>query len=187
MFRSAGALSQIGILLMVVSLSLVASAGMVHGSTRQSLSEFQITNDATPVEHEPSDPEHSIRDAGIRMIVSLLLVLALIVAAVVFLKKITPYKGFMSRVNHPMLVLSKIPLGQKRFICLVRVADEILVIGLTNTNVSLLSKMNADDYFNKGGEETHDASEAGYERSFRRLLDKIGVSGHRTSDIPKKP
>ncbi len=86
-------------------------------------------------------------DAGIRMTVSLLIVLALIAAGVFVLKKVSPYRGLAGDSAHPVSVISKIPLGQKKSICLVRVADEILVIGLTSANVSLLTKMNAEDYY----------------------------------------
>jgi len=133
--------------------------------------------------HAPSIREDSILDAGIRMIVSLLLVLALIVAGVFLLRKMTPYKRLMSNAKHPMSVLSRISLGQKKSICLVKVAGEILVIGLTNTNMSILSKINADDLYgenppyswknDESGKDIYQAEAyavAGHKRSFTSLL-----------------
>ena len=84
----------------------------------------------------------------IRLLASLLFVLALIVGGVYLLKKVPLYKRFAIGIKNPVSVLSSISLGQKRSISVVRVADEILILGLTNTNISILSKMKADEYYN---------------------------------------
>ncbi|MDQ1327946.1 MAG: Flagellar protein [Candidatus Poribacteria bacterium] len=84
----------------------------------------------------------------VRLLASLLFVLALIVGGVYLLKKVPLYKRFAIGTKNPVSILSSISLGQKRSISVVRVADEILILGLTNTNISLLSKMKADEYCN---------------------------------------
>ena len=117
---------------------------------------------------------------GIRMFASLLLVLALISIGVFFLKKITPYRGLPAGAKHPIQILSRVSLGQRRSICLIRIADEILVIGLTNANVSLLSKMNANKYFSDQDMGIYE-NPAEHKDSFRRILEKIGIGGHGTS------
>ncbi len=122
----------------------------------------------------------SLDTSGIRMIASLFVVLALIAAGVFLLKKIMPYRGFAANGKHHIQVLSRVSLGQKRSICLVKIADEVLVVGLTNTNISLLSKMNADDYYDGQGMDIHEPS-AEYKQSFRKVLDKIGIRNRRTS------
>ncbi len=118
-------------------------------------------------------PERSFLGAGVRMAVSLLLVLALIVGSVFFLKKITPYKGIISGAKNPVSVLSRIPLGQKQSLCLVRIADEILVIGLTGTTMSLLSKMKAEEYYSQLSEDAYQIPEAGYKHGFQKLYSAI--------------
>jgi flagellar biosynthetic protein FliO len=112
-------------------------------------------------------------DAGIRMAVSLLMVLALIAAGVFVLKKVSPYRGLAASSGNPVSVISKIPLGQKKSICLVRVADEILVIGLTSANVSLLAKMNAEDYYRGDGQTTSQNVKQKDKGSFRRLYSTL--------------
>lgn len=124
--------------------------------------------------------ENDSSDTGaMRMVISLFLVLAFIAAGVFLMKKLTPYKGLTGSARNSIQVLSKVPLGQKTSICLVRIADEILVVGLTNTNMSLLSKMSADDYYQERNTEVHEAP-AEYKHSFRKILDKIGINGRRT-------
>ena len=83
----------------------------------------------------------------VRLLASLLFVLALIVGGVYLLKN-NLYKRFAIGIKNPVSILSSISLGQKRSISVVRVADEILILGLTNTSISLLSKMKADEYCN---------------------------------------
>lgn len=115
-------------------------------------------------------------DTGaMRMIVSLFAVLAFIAVGVFLLKKLTPYRGLTANAKNSIQVLSRVPLGQKSSICLVKIADEVLIVGLTNTNMSLLSKMSADDYYQKQDAEVHEASPE-YKRSFRKILDKIGIN-----------
>lgn len=161
-----------GFLMILCSLCLASAE--VSGAVVGSQSQF---------EPQPVGPGHSALDAGLRMTVSLLVVLALIAAGVFLLKRMSSYRS-MSGVKHSVLVLSKVPLGQKKSICLVKVADEILVIGLTNTSISLLSKINAGDYFD-GGDETYEPS-AGYGRSFRRVMDKLSLWNRRASAREKR-
>ncbi len=118
--------------------------------------------------------------SGIRMIASLLAVLSLIAGGVFLLKKLTPYKDMISNMEHSISILSRVSLGQRRSICLVKVADEILVIGLTNTNISILSKIDADEYYSKSDKKNH-GDPVEHKQSFRRVLDKIGIGGRRTS------
>ena len=138
-------------------------------------------------DHQPQS-DHSVFDmggdgtgtSGIRMLASLLLVLALIGIGVFLLKKFTPYKAFSAGTRHPIQILSRVSLGQRRAICLVRIADEILVIGLTNTIVSLLSKMNADEYVNEQDASFYKNS-TDHKDSFRKILEKLDMGERRTS------
>ena len=116
----------------------------------------------------------------VRMIVSLLAILSLIAAGVFVLKKITPYRGLMSGGERHIAVLSKTPLGQRRAIYLVRIANEILVVGLTNANISLLTKMDADEYYGEQGAPLYE-NPNDYTQSFRSILGKLGIRNSRTS------
>ena len=56
-----------------------------------------------------------------------------------------------------------------------RVANEILVVGLANNNMSLLSKISVEDYYkevNTPGRYPYESS-AGEKQAFRKILDKI--------------
>ena len=165
-------LLHIGMSLTLACLVCLVSTPMAYGLTDQSQSELQDIEDQGGM------------DAGIRMIVSLFVVLAVIMVGVFLLKKITPYSGIASDPKRPVLVLSKLPLGQKKSVCLVKIADEILIIGMTNNNISLLSKMSTDDYYGEGYKDIHENSEAVYKQSFRKILDKIGMWNHRASNSP---
>ena len=97
----------------------------------------------------------------------------LIAAGVFVLKKVSPYRGLAASSGNPVSVISKIPLGQKKSICLVRVADEILVIGLTSANVSLLTKMSAEDYYHGDGQITSQNVKQKDSGSFRKLYSML--------------
>ena len=136
---------------------------------------------AQDVQTERDLTSHSLLDAGVRMTASLLLVLALLAAGVFLLKKISPYKRFISNAKQPISVLSRITIGSRKHICLVEIGNEILVVGLTNNNMFLISKMNADDFYKESSfaKDTYSTS-AGYKHSFRKLLDKLEVWNSKT-------
>lgn len=193
------------------SLAADSHAAMRHSSTQQDSTDLKTINNEIgeiSVDYAPFTPQRNLVDSGdmdstkensgggaLRMTVSLLAVLALIAAGVFLLKKIAPYNGFMgsqAHVKQPMMVLSRLSLGQKRSICLIRIADEILVVGITNTNMSLLSKIGADDYYSEDA-STHESLASvrsqtsiygGNFGSFRKVLEKIGVRNRKTSDAP---
>lgn len=96
-------------------------------------------------------------NALLRMTVSLLVVLSLIVASVFLLKKLRIYKLLTPNAKNPISIISNISLGNRRSLCLIKVANEILIIGMTNTNISLLSKINADDYYSAMIQNTNDS------------------------------
>ena len=185
-------------------------AAMRHSPTQQDSTDLKTINNEIgeiPIDYAPSTSQRSLVDLGdmdsteedsgggaLRMTVSLLVVLALIAAGVFLLKKIAPYSGLIgsqAHAKHPT-VLSRLSLGQRSSICLIRIADEILVVGITNTNMSLLSKISADDYYsedaNTRGTPANVSAQTsiygGNFRSFRKVLEKIGVCNRKTSDAP---
>lgn len=98
---------------------------------------------------------------GLKMIVSLLIVLALIVGSVFLLKKIPIYKNIMKGTRQPISVISNFSLGHKRSVCVLKVANEVLILGLTNTNISILSKMNTDEYYSSDTLKKGDSENVG--------------------------
>jgi len=97
-------------------------------------------------ENEIINPSYSGFGDSVRMITSLLFVLALIIGGVFLLKKLPLYKRLMLGSKNPVSVVTSVSLGHRRSVCVVKVANEMLILGLTNTNISLLSKMNADEF-----------------------------------------
>lgn len=97
-------------------------------------------------ENEIANTNYSSFGDSIRMITSLLFVLALIIGSVFLLKKVPLYKRLMLGSRNPVSVITSVSLGHRRAICVVKVANEMLILGLTSTSVSLLSKMNADEF-----------------------------------------
>ncbi len=113
-------------------------------------------------------------DALLRMIVSLLIVLSLIVGGVFLLKKFRIYKLLATDAKSPVSVISNIPLGNKRSLCLVKVANEVLIIGMTSTNISLLSKISVDDYYSACKSDTNDELSSIYsKRDFPSILKSV--------------
>ena len=163
-----------------------ASETMPYDFTQQDSLDMETADDETA------------GDSGsgtLRMVVSLLVVLSLIFAGVFLLKKVGPYSGIIgsqAQAKHPMMVLSRLSLGQRRSVCLVRVGDEILVIGVTNANMSLLSKISAEEYYREGDSAHGNLAGAGSQtskyggnfKSFRKILEKLGAWNGKTSDAP---
>ena len=81
--------------------------------------------------------------ASLRMITVLLVLLALFLSVIFLLKKFQQRRSIQSK--GAISVLSTLPVGSKESICLVDVMGEILVIGVTSAQISLLLKLeNAD-------------------------------------------
>jgi len=81
---------------------------------------------------------------SLRMIFALFFVVALIFLLVFILKKINPRRGVIDD-QRPIQLLFQEQLGQKRSICLVKVFDKVLVLGVTNTQISYLSTLENDE------------------------------------------
>lgn len=81
---------------------------------------------------------------SLRMFFSLFVVIALIFLFVFILKRINPRKGMPDN-QRPVQLLFQEPLGQKRSICLVKVLDRVLVLGVTNAHISYLSTLENDE------------------------------------------
>jgi flagellar biogenesis protein FliO len=83
---------------------------------------------------------------SLRMFVSLLVVLALIIGSVFLLKKLPIYKS-NNKTKQSVSLIYNHSLGNKRSVCVLKFANEILLLGLTSTNISLLSKMDINEFY----------------------------------------
>jgi len=106
----------------------------------------QETNEGNNWEYKEPDapPPPNLFWISLRMIFALFVVVALIFLFVFILKRINPRRG-MGDNQRPVQLLFQEPLGQKRSICLVKVLDSVLVLGVTNTNISYLSTLENDE------------------------------------------
>jgi len=86
--------------------------------------------------------DYDLTAATLKMFGVLGLILGLLIGAVWLLRR------FMSRTGGPLAlaggelaVLAQYPLGPKKVLALVRVADEVLLLGVTEANINLLSRI----------------------------------------------
>ena len=82
---------------------------------------------------------------------SLLLIIGLIFIVFFFLKK-TPLSRFKIISSDKIKLLTQISLGPKRMLVVVQFLDKILLIGITENNMTLLGEVNKDEWFDKGPE-----------------------------------
>ena len=129
------------VVLLVIVICLLAST--VASAQQKNQNDNSIYNHEDKT--QPTGYE-SFND-GLRMFVSLLVVLALIVGSVFLLKKLPIYRNLTRGAKQPVSLVHNLSLGHRRSVCVLKVADEILLLGLTSTNISLLSKMNADEFY----------------------------------------
>ena len=88
-------------------------------------------------------PMPNMFSASLRMITILLVLLALFFSVIFFLKKFQQRKSIQDK--GPISVLFQLPVGSKESICLVDVMGEILVLGVTSAQISLLFKVEDAD------------------------------------------
>jgi len=81
--------------------------------------------------------------ASLRMITVLLVLLALFLFVTFVLKRFQQKRSIQSK--GPISVLFQLPVGSKESICLVDVMGEILVLGVTSSQISLLFKVEDTD------------------------------------------
>ncbi len=80
--------------------------------------------------------------AIMRLVGALLIVLLIMGGLLVFLRRWSPPSNTG---NRPVSLLSEEPIGQKRSICLVKVGEQILVVGVTSSNISYLTRIDDPD------------------------------------------
>jgi flagellar biosynthetic protein FliO len=76
--------------------------------------------------------------------ISLLIVIALIILTSYILKRFFLTKSKFGSPEKTMKILSNLYIGEKKRICLVEVLGKILVLGITNSNISLLTEIEGE-------------------------------------------
>ena len=77
----------------------------------------------------------------LRTVLSLVAVITLLYIGVFFLKKFVLHKNGSGRANTSLRVMDSTFLGPKKAVYLVEVVDRILILGVTDSQVSLLSEI----------------------------------------------
>jgi len=86
------------------------------------------------------EPAPNLFEMGIRMIFSLLVVAALIFMGYFLIKNLRA-RGIKLRKDTSLSVISCLPIGPKRYIYLVKIADCVLVLGVTGERITLLHRI----------------------------------------------
>ena len=88
--------------------------------------------------------------ASLKMIAGLATLIGLFLLAAYLIRKYGPggIRSFSDR-DAIKLIASK-PLGPKKFITLVQVGDKVLTLGVTETSITRLDRMEADEFFQAG-------------------------------------
>lgn len=79
------------------------------------------------------------------MMVWLCLILALLFVALYLLKRYGAKAGLPMGMRSEMKMLGQLSLGPKRNLVVVRFLNKILVLGVTDTQINLVTEMDADD------------------------------------------
>jgi len=98
----------------------------------------------------------SLSKSLLKSFASLLIVLALIILTAYLLKRFFFSKGELRNPEKSVKILSNNYIGDKKRICLVEVLGKILVLGITNTNINLLTEIEGDQVMDIVSEEQND-------------------------------
>lgn len=90
---------------------------------------------------EPSDVAPTIFTSSIRVVAAFLIVLSLMLITYYFVKKYLLKEGSLLGMEKQVKVISTNYLGSKKNITLVEIAGEVLVLGVTATNITMLTKI----------------------------------------------
>ena len=107
--------------------------------------------------------------AALKMVLSLGILLAVLIAALYFAKRI--FKGTGIQKNGRVIrVLASTYVGVKKNISLVEVPGAILVLGITNDAINLLAKIEDEEVLKKFGETEDEKVSGSFSNQLGRLL-----------------
>ncbi|MBD3182022.1 hypothetical protein GF312_07010 [Candidatus Poribacteria bacterium] len=161
------------VIILFASFCLLNSVAQADSSSET----WRRDQDGKTMKFSENKSDDGLLNAGLRMVVSLLLVLGLLIGGVYLLKKITPYKRLISGSQQPLSLLSKIAVAPRTYILIAKIADEILVIGLANNNMTLLSKMDAEEFQKKSDFNINEGygNSSDSKQTFRKFLDRLYI------------
>ncbi|MCC6544145.1 MAG: flagellar biosynthetic protein FliO [Nitrospirae bacterium] len=111
------------------------------------------TDGLQPDQHIDEDKPHLLKDppgftgSFIKMVTALGIVLSLLFAIVYLVKKYLGKKIGLSGQDQKIRVVTSTYLGPKKSIALVEIAGEKIVVGVTATHISMLTKLGKDEDF----------------------------------------
>lgn len=136
------------------------------------LREHDTAKEYLKYEEPVTSQSPNIFRAFLRMIITLLILLALFFIAVFFFKKLKLRRGFQSK--GLISILFRTPLGSKESICLVEVAGEILVLGVTSNQISLLLKVENPEV-SKNIMDAYTTSDSHFQSYLKTAQDNLNV------------
>ncbi|MGE5588735.1 MAG: FliO/MopB family protein [Clostridia bacterium] len=107
---------------------------------------------------------------GIRLVVGLALVIALIYLVGLALRSLQ-WRRIGGRGRPAMELRESLPLGPGRAVHLVRVGDRFLVLGATGTHISMLGEVEAGSLEDAGRQEGHTKAASEKGRRFDEILE----------------
>jgi len=111
----------------------------------------------------------SLPGSLVKAFTSLLIIIGLIILTVYLLKRFLFSKGDLGISGKSLKMLSNIYIGDKKRVCIVEVLGKILVLGVTNSSITLLSEIEGDKVMDIVSEIE---KEDGKGSSFRKELTK---------------
>ena len=85
--------------------------------------------------------EYSLTSAAIKMVGVLVLVLGLLMGLLYLMRKLSPRLSRRTAAGREMDLLAQYPLGPKKILAVVRVGGQLLLLGVTETNINLLTEI----------------------------------------------
>lgn len=113
--------------------------------------------------------EYSLTSATLKMVGVLAVVLAVFLGLVFILKKISPLFGRGAVFGREIELLTQYPLGSKKVLTVVRVGEKLLLLGVTEKNINLLTEIKDPDQIRRLINK-----ESGPAQGFGRILKKAG-------------
>jgi len=104
----------------------------------------------------------------VKLIFPLLIISLMLYGLLLFVKKYSFKRGGKSLQN--IKVLSNQMIMPKKFLSVVRVKDKLLILGLSENNISLLKEIDAEE--SDMMDETHTAHNQGFTDLFRKYINK---------------
>jgi len=112
---------------------------------------------------------YSLTSAAFKMVGVLALVLSLLIGLVYLLRRFSPSAGRLGWVSQDMTLLGQYPLGPKKLLAMVKVGDEVLLLGVTEASINLLTRIEDPELL-----ERLKTSRAASPSSFAQVLKRLG-------------